>query len=59
VTIVVNILTISSHLSHIPYTCDLYKAYIYAANTISKEESSIHQPITHTYYNTVIFMHID
>jgi hypothetical protein len=39
-----------------PYLCE---ARIYAADTASEEEGSIHRPTTHTYCNTVILVHVD
>ena len=39
-----------------PYARDLCGARIYAANTVSEEESSIHQPTTHMYRNAVILV---
>jgi hypothetical protein len=50
---------VGSHSSHVPYARDLCEARIYAADTASEEESSIHQPTTHTYCNTVILVHVD
>ena len=44
-------LTVGSHSSHVPYARDLCEARIYAADTASEEESSIHQESTpHTYH---------
>ena len=49
-------MTVGSHSSHVPYARDLCRACIYAANTISEEERSIHQPTTHMYRNIVILV---
>ena len=39
-----------------PYAHDLYRACIYAADTISEEESSIYQPTMYIYRNVVILV---
>jgi hypothetical protein len=45
------LITIGSHSSHVPYACDLCEARIYAADTTSEEQRSIHQESTlHTYH---------
>ena len=51
--------SVGSHSSHVPYARDLCEAWIYAADTASEEESSIHQPTTHTYHNAVILVPVD
>jgi hypothetical protein len=48
-----------SFVCNVLYARDPRETRIYAADTASEEQSSIHQPTTHTYRNAVIFVHVD
>ena len=46
-------------ICHVHEARDLRETRIYTINTALEKTTIIHQPTPHTYYNTVILMHVD